>query len=347
MSPGLPAPSSAAPPSGDLRSVGETTTRPTDVAAPTPSPDPARTAAAATLPDRIVFLGFGLIGGSIALALREAGAKARLVAWTPEGTGPAEGLRRGILDEAPRNAAAALGGAKLVILAGPPRSVMAHMEHLAGPMRRFLTPDTTLTDVASTKALIVATAEDLEIPFVGGHPMAGRETTGVAAATAALFIDRPWVVVPAEGTPERDVARVRALATATGARAVPMAAIDHDLAVAAISHLPLIAAAALVESVAADSERWNQAAPLAAGGWRDMTRLARGDAQMGADIIATNARPIASQLRAYRDALDAWLEQLDAMTNESQPAMPSDSTVADLRARLDGAKAALDRAPKP
>ncbi len=304
-------------------------------------------AAATALPDRIVFLGFGLIGGSIALALREAGCKARMVAWTPEGTGPAEGLRRGILDEAPRNAAAALGGAKLVILAGPPRSVIAHMEHLAGPMRRFLTADTTLTDVASTKGLIVATAEDLEIPFVGGHPMAGRESTGVEAATADLFVDRPWVIAPADRTPERDVARVLALATATGARPVPMSAIDHDLAVAAISHLPLIAAAALVESVAADTERWKQAAPLTAGGWRDMTRLARGDAQMGADIIATNARPIASQLRAYRAAIDAWLERLDAMTAESQPATPSDSAVADLRDRLEDAKGALERAPKP
>ena len=304
-------------------------------------------AAAAALPDRIVFLGFGLIGGSIALALREAGVKGRLVAWTPEGAGPDEGLRRGILDEAPRNAAAALGGAKLVILAGPPRSVITHMEHLAGPMRRFLTPDTTLTDVASSKGLIVATAEDLEIPFVGGHPMAGRETTGVAAATADLFVDRPWVVIPAEGAPSRDVDRVRALAAATGARPVEMKAIDHDLAVAAISHLPLIAAAALVESVAADSERWNQAAPLAAGGWRDMTRLARGDAHMGADIIATNARPIASQLRAYRDAIDSWLERLDAMADESQPVTPSEAAVADLRSRLEGAKSALEQAPKP
>lgn len=317
------------------------------MAVPTPPPDPARAAAAATLPDRIAFIGFGLIGGSIALALREAGAKAPLVAWTPEGTGPAEGLRRGILDEAPRNAAAALEGAGLVILAGPPRSVMAHLQHLGGPMRRFLTPDTTVTDVASTKALIVATAEDLRIPFVGGHPMAGRETTGVRAATADLFVDRPWVIVRAEGTPDRDVDRVQALARATGARSVPMTAIDHDLAVAAISHLPLIAAAALVEGVAADATRWDEAASLAAGGWRDMTRLARGDAQMGADIIATNARPIASRLRAYRDAIDGWLAQLDAITDEAQPAEPSDAAVATLRERLEAARATLERAPRP
>ncbi|MEO8273483.1 MAG: prephenate dehydrogenase/arogenate dehydrogenase family protein [Chloroflexota bacterium] len=312
-----------------------------------PGPAAAAAAAAATLPERIVFLGFGLIGGSIALALREAGVKARLVAWTPEGAGPAEGLRRGILDAAPRNPATALEGAGLVILAGPPRSVVAHLQHLGGPMRRVLTAETTVTDVASTKALIVATAQDLGIPFVGGHPMAGRETTGVGAATAELFVDRPWVVIPAAGTPDRDVDRVRALATATGARPVAMTADDHDVAVAAISHLPLVASVALVESVAADASRWEVASSLAAGGWRDMTRLARGDERMGADIIATNAGPLARQLRAYRDVIDGWLARLDAMTDEAQPEEPSDATVVDLRERLEAARATLERGPRP
>lgn len=313
----------------------------------TPPSDPVRTAAAATLPERIVFLGFGLIGGSVALALREAGVAARLVAWTPEGTGPAEGLRRGILDEAPRNAAAALEGAGLLILAGPPRSVLAHLRHLGGPMRHFLTPDVTVTDVASTKARIVGTADELGIPFVGGHPMAGRERTGVGAATADLFVDRPWVVIPAAGAASRDVERVQALATATGARPVRVTATDHDLAVAAISHLPLIAAAALVESVTGEGTGWPTARELAAGGWRDMTRLARGDESMGADIVATNARPIANRLRAYRDALDGWLVELDALIGENRPLEPDEASVERLRARLGAARAELEREANP
>ncbi len=313
----------------------------------TPPSDPLRTAAAATLPERIVLLGFGLIGGSIALALREAGVSARLVAWTPSGAGPAEGLRRGILDDAPRNAAAALEGAGLVILAGPPRSVASHLRHLGGPMRRLLTAEVTVTDVASTKAVIVATAEELGIPFVGGHPMAGRETTGVSSATSDLFVDRPWVVIPAAGTPNRDVDRVQALATATGARPVRMTGIDHDLAAAAISHLPLIAAAALVESVTGEGTGWPTARELAAGGWRDMTRLARGDESMGADIVATNARPIADRLRAYRDALDGWLVELDALIGVDRPLEPDEASVERLRARLGAARAALEREANP
>ena len=239
-------------------------------------PVSARTAAVAALPDQIAFLGLGLIGGSIALALREAGSKARLVAWTPAGAGPAEGLRRGLIDKVASSAAAAIDGAGLVILAGPPRSIVAALHELADELHAAVANGATITDVASTKGLIVATAEDLRLPFVGGHPMAGRETTGLAAGTADLFVDRPWVVVPAEGA---EAACRPGRGACEGDRRAPvvMTAIDHDLAVAAISHLPLIAAAALVESVASEPARWAAARPLAAGGWRDMTRLARGD----------------------------------------------------------------------
>jgi prephenate dehydrogenase len=302
----------------------------------------ARATAAGLVPDRIAFIGFGLIGGSIALALRAAGSTAELVAWTPAGTGPAEAVRQGVVDTAPRNPAAALDGAGLVILAGPPLSVIEHLGHLGGPMRDRFARGATVTDVASTKALIVAAADDLGLPFVGGHPMAGRETTGFESATADLFEGRPWVVAPAEAASDGDVARVEALATAVGAHPVRMAPIDHDLAVAAISHLPLIAAAALVDAVASDPDRWPGAHALAAGGWRDMTRLARGDADMGAGILATNARPIASWLRAYRDALDGWLEELERASDEGAPAVPGAATVVRFRARLAHARAALE-----
>lgn len=308
--------------------------------------DAARREAATKLPDRIAFLGFGLIGGSIALALRDAGSTARLVAWTPDGNGPAEGVRRGSLDAAPATAAEALEGAGLVVLAGPPLAILETLGDLAGSLRGALAEDATITDVASTKAVIAATAEDLGLPFVGGHPMAGRETTGVGSATADIFHDRPWVIVATEGTHGVHVERVEALAIATGAGPVHMDAIEHDLAVAAISHLPLIAAAALVEGVTADAKRWPAAHRLAASGWRDMTRLARGDADMGAGIIATNARPIAGHLRAYRDTIDAWLTDLEAITDESQPVVPGRERVAALRARLAEARATLERDPK-
>ena len=296
-----------------------------------------RVEAAARLPSRIAFLGFGLIGGSIAMALREAGATAQLSAWTPSGVGPAEGLRRAMLDEAAPSAAAAVDGAGLVVLAAPPLAVVAALDDLAGPLQDNLVADATITDVASTKGRIVDRAHAHGLRFVGGHPMAGRETSGVDAATAGLFVDRPWVLVPAEGADAADVDRVEALAAATGAWPVRMTAEEHDAAVASISHLPLVVAAALVESVAGPSvggSTWPLARRLAATGWSDMTRLARGDPEMGAGILATNAGAITDSLRSLRGQLDTWIELLEAGADAHAP---------ELRGRLGAARDALER----
>jgi len=152
------------------------------------------------------------------------------------------------------------------------------------------------------------------VRFVGGHPMAGRETDGFDASTADLFIDRPWVVIPAA---EDDVAtgRVEDLARLMGARPLRMDAATHDSIVAAISHLPLVVAASLVEAVAGGREGvradWADAAGLAANGWRDSTRVARGDPAMGASIAATNAPAIASRLRDMIRVLETWAVALE------------------------------------
>lgn len=290
-----------------------------------------RADAAARLPSRVAFLGFGLIGGSIAAAVRSAdGRGRRMVAWTPAGLGPAEGVRRGFLDEAVSSAAAALDGAELVILAGPPLAIVATLAGESALLRAAAETGATITDVGSTKRRIVDSAAAAGVPFVGGHPMAGRETTGAASATADLFVERPWVIVPGDDARGADVERVEALARATGARPVRLGADQHDAAVAAISHLPLVVAAALVESVAEHGLDWPIARSLAATGWSDMTRLATGDPEMGADILATNAPTVVARLRAMRDALDGWIGRL-----ERDPADP------ELRVRLESVRRSL------
>jgi len=295
-----------------------------------------RRTAAARLPPRIAFVGFGLIGGSIAMALREAGYRGSLAAWTPNGAGPAEGLRRGIVDDAPATSRAALEHADLVILAGPPLAVLAWLGE--SELERAVASGATATDVASTKGVLIANADTRSLPFVGGHPMAGRETSGASSAVASLFVDRPWVIVPAAAARERDLDRVTALATAAGGRPIRMTADEHDLAVAAISHLPLVAAAALVEAIALSGDgrgEWTVARALAATGWSDMTRLARGDPDMGAGILATNSAAVAARLRAYRDAIDDWLRVL-----EGHPSPDA------LRERLGAARDALTEPPQ-
>src|SRR5512140_1260927 len=209
---------------------------------------------------RIAFIGFGLIGGSIAMALRarerEAsptlpGDRLHLSAWTPAGRGPSRALEVGLLDAAPGSPAATLGDAELVILAGPPQAVLGGLDDLAGAWRESLA-GALVTDVASTKAAIVRRAAALGLRFVGGHPMAGRESTGVEAASAALFGGRAWAVVPPTGASEPDVAAIESLAAATGARPIRLGAAEHDAAVAAISHVPLLASVALAEAMPAD-----------------------------------------------------------------------------------------------
>lgn len=296
------------------------------------APPVTRGDAAARLPARIAFIGFGLIGGSIAAAVRSAGGRgSRLVAWTPAGVGPAEGVRRGFIDEAAPSAEAALDGAGLVVLAGPPLAIIATLAGDADALRAVAEAGGTITDVGSTKRRIVDAATEAGLPFVGGHPMAGRETSGAAAAAADLFVDRPWVVVPGEGARTDDVDRVETLARATGARPLPLGADEHDAGVAAISHLPLVVAAALVESVVGrPGVDWPLARSLAATGWSDVTRLAFGDPEMGAGILATNGPAVATRLRALRETIDGWIVRLER-----------DATDVDLRGRLESARRAL------
>jgi prephenate dehydrogenase len=158
--------------------------------------------------------------------------------------------------------------------------------------------------------------------------MAGREMTGFDAADAGLFLGRAWVITEAVGGGDPEA--VRRLALASGARPVPMPAAEHDRAVAAISHLPLVLSAALVEAMAARPD-WPAAEPLAAGGWSSVTRLARGDVEMGTGIAVTNAAAIAADLRDLRMVLDGWLANLEGD--------PADEAA--IRARLASARAVL------
>ena len=287
----------------------------------------------------VTFLGFGLIGGSVALALREVGGWTA-AAWSPSGAGPARAIEAGIVDAAPSRLDDALTDADLVILAAPPTACLALLDRLSGEVRTALPGSAVVTDVASTKALLVARALANRLRYVGGHPMAGRETSGFHAATADLFVGRPWVVVPGDPADTVAIERVETLARATGALPVRMDAATHDAAVALISHLPIVVAAALVEAAAGAAGEpppadWPAAVALAASGWRDATRLARGDATMGAGIAATNATALAATLRAYRDRLDAWLALLEATGPDGLP------DEAAIRARLAAARERL------
>ncbi len=293
-------------------------------------------------PRRIAFLGFGLIAGSIARAVAATGSgldRPTLVGWSPSGVGPGEAARDGVLGAAADSPAEALQGADLVVLGAPPLETIELLSEIGRAPRGSLAANAVVTDVASTKARVVAAADAAGLRFVGGHPMAGLEASGYAAARPDLFADRPWVIVPGSAANDEAVAAVEWLVAACGARPVRMTAAAHDAAVARISHLPLVVAAVLAEAVAgAGTERpgWGEAAPLAASGWRDMTRLARGDVRMGAGIAATNAAPLVEGLGEVRAVLDRWIDDLTREDGPNQAA---------IEARLRAVRDRLEREP--
>ena len=229
-------------------------------------------------------------------------------------------------------------GADIVVLGAPATECLALIDRLAGPWRSALPADAVVTDVASTKATIVARADAAGLRFVGGHPMAGLDTPATARRSRTCSSG-------GRGSSCRE--RTRGRRTSSGSRpssdacravAVRLDAADHDRAVAGISHLPLVVAAALAEAVAGRGSDWPTAASLAAGGWRDTTRVARGDPAMGAAILATNAPAVAARLRDLRAVLDEWIAVLD---RTSQPDAPDGPDEIALRDRLAAARALL------
>jgi prephenate dehydrogenase len=288
----------------------------------------------------LAFLGFGLIAGSIARAVRANPVTSSwtMAAWSPSGEGVGYALADGVIDRAAAEPPDALADTDLVVLAGPPTACLDAVDELAGSWRAALPETAVITDVASTKAAIVARADAAGLRYVGGHPMAGLDTSGYAASRADLFAARPWVLVPGRIAETADIERVAGLAVACGARVVRLDAAEHDHAVAGVSHLPLLLAAALVESVAgvgAGAERpdWSTASGLTAGGWRDMTRLARGEPSMGAGIAVTNAAAIADRLRDLTAVLEDWRRELERTGGADERA---------IRDRLNAARARLE-----
>ncbi len=253
---------------------------------------------------RTAILGLGLIGGSIGMALRAAG-------WTVVGWGPREASLRsalalGAIDLFAGTVREAIENAGLVIVASPIRAMPDLFRAIAHAAR----PGTVVTDVASVKAQVMAWAAELlppSIHFVGGHPMAGREVQGVAAADAGLLRGCTYCLV---GGDEAGLAEAQQLVGAVGARSLVISAEDHDRAVAAASHLPFVTAAALVQCLG--TELADLAGSVASSGFRDSTRIALGSAAMHADICNFNSRAIGEMIDRLIHELELFRQELDS-----------------------------------
>jgi prephenate dehydrogenase len=268
--------------------------------------------------ERLVVVGVGLIGASFALALRQAGAVRAVIGVGRSGPNLERARALGAIDEVAADAGAAAAGAELVLVATPVAAMAAVFARLAPRLE----PGAVVTDGGSTKQSVIAAARAAfgarVRQFVPGHPVAGSDESGAAAASAALYRGREVILTPLAENPPAAVERVRAAWQTCGARVTEMNPADHDAVLAAVSHLPHLLSYALVHELAGRAD----AAALfghAGAGFRDVSRLAASNPEMWRDICLANRDALLGELRRYQDALagiGAALEQSDGAALE-------------------------------
>lgn len=258
---------------------------------------------------RIAVVGLGLMGASLCIDLIR-GQACREVRGVARRTDTVlDAFFSGAVDLATNDLHTGILGADLVVLATPVRTIVSMLDEL-GP---HLWPGTVVIDMGSTKADICAAMAHLPdgLQPIGGHPMTGKEVAGFEAAEGGLYCGSPWILTPLERTSEDALALAHELVSAVGARPVVLPAERHDLLVASISHLPYLVASALVATVAdrgdADPLVWE----LAAGGFRDTSRVAASDTRMFLDILMTNRTAVLDQLDVFAHRLQQIRAVLD------------------------------------
>ena len=254
--------------------------------------------------NRLCIVGVGLIGGSLARALKSAGAVSEVVGYGRDVAQLQLAQELGVIDRFETDIAAALRGAAVVVVAVP----VGAMEGVLRTMAPHLDAATIVTDVGSTKGSVVAAAERAfgTVPprFVPGHPIAGTERSGVAASFAELYHKRRVILTPLPHTDPAAVTTVRGLWQAAGAEVVEMGVQHHDEVLAATSHLPHVLAYTLVDTLARMEEH-TEIFRYAAGGFRDFTRIASSDPGMWHDICLANREAILKVLDRYSADLAA------------------------------------------
>ncbi|WP_414673954.1 bifunctional prephenate dehydrogenase/3-phosphoshikimate 1-carboxyvinyltransferase [Marinobacter sp. UBA3607] len=236
---------------------------------------------------RVAVIGLGLIGGSLASAIRKYRLAGTVVGFDRKAEDAALGVELGVIDEAAESVEQAVQGSDLIVLAVPVRATRAVLEQV----QPFLAEDALLTDVGSTKSSFVADVEavfgTLPANVIPGHPIAGSEKSGIRAANPELFAHHKVILTPADSAIPSGVSRLTALWEGTGATVLTMSVAYHDEVLAATSHLPHLIAFSLVDTLAGEDENMD-IFRYAAGGFRDFTRIAASDPVMWHDIFLSN-----------------------------------------------------------
>jgi prephenate dehydrogenase len=247
---------------------------------------------------KVALIGVGLLGGSLGLALKRRGLAERVVGFVRRPASIRECQACGAVDEATLDLAQAVAGADLVVFCTP----LSQMQGLVRQMLPALAPGALVTDVGSVKASVVAQVESMAAKagahFVGGHPMAGSEKTGVSASREDLFVNAVCVITPTAKSNRKAVAQVERLWRMVGGCPLRVRAQAHDELVARSSHLPHVVAAGLARGVL-DPKHGKQQAVLCATGFRDTTRVASGSPEMWRDIVLANRKSLGRALNVF------------------------------------------------
>ena len=261
--------------------------------------------------DKLAVIGVGLIGGSLALALKEAGAVGHVVGIGRGLPNLETALRLGVVDSYTQDIAAGVAEADVVFLATPVQALGA----LAKQAMPHLKPGAILTDGGSVKQAVIDAIEPHlrdDVHFVPGHPIAGTENSGAEAAFATLYCDRRCILTPTTNTDAAALDLMQSMWQLVGSQVVIMDVEKHDRVLAAISHLPHMVAYALVNAVGS-YDRYNEnILEYSAGGFRDFTRIASSDPTMWRDIALTNREALVEIMEQF-EAFFAELKEYDAV----------------------------------
>jgi prephenate dehydrogenase len=260
---------------------------------------------------KLVIFGVGLIGGSVALALKKTKTPVTIVGVGRSAESLQTALDLGVIDADASDAATAIKDADLILIAAP----VAQTPAILNAIKPHLNAATVITDAGSTKGDVLQCAKDILgeqfNQFVGGHPIAGAEKSGVSAATADLYMNKNVVLTPTAETAAEAIALVKTLWQACGANVSEMTAATHDGIFAAVSHLPHLLAFALVDDIASRPNA-EQLFGFAASGFRDFTRIAGSHPEMWRDISLANRTALLNELDAYQQELSKLQQLLKA-----------------------------------
>lgn len=265
--------------------------------------------------ERLAIVGLGLIGGSLAAALKKRPSPVTLVAYGRDPDKLAPALASGLVDEVASNMAEAAAGADLIVVCTPVGSIAEVMQSLRG----HISPGAVVTDVGSTKQSVIAAVASVygRCPdwFVPAHPVAGKESSGFAHADAELFVGRKVALTPLDHTRKTAVQTVTRLWQSVGAEVEIMAPDRHDRILALSSHFPHLLSFAFVAGLG-ETEDLDEILRFAAGGFRDFSRLAGSDAVLWRDICLANREPLLDALHRYQQQLSTLQSMLETGASE-------------------------------